>query len=183
MTLQYSQFQDARRRTNQGDKEMAPSKEYRLDPEFYNNTEPIPFAGCFIWMRFVDPNGYGRLKVGNNPSFLAHRRSWELTYGPIPEGMDVCHHCDTPSCVNPRHLFLGTHQDNMADRTKKGRWKPFFGEANGLSVLTSAQVRDIKFRRKAYHTSSNVLAKEYGVSTNAIKSIFRGITWKHIAID
>lgn len=72
--------------------------------------------GCWLWTAGRIGNGYGIFRRK-----LVHRVSWTLTNGPIPEGMFVCHHCDTPLCVNPAHLFLGTHQDNMRDMRQKGR--------------------------------------------------------------
>ena len=71
---------------------------------------------CWLWTGSVAPNGYGRLA-----SQYAHRLSYERFYGPIPDGMDVCHHCDTRLCVNPSCLFIGTRQDNMTDMVNKGR--------------------------------------------------------------
>lgn len=79
---------------------------------------------CWTWSAKKDKNGYGRFSPSGETSQLpAHRFSWELHNGPIPEGLLVCHHCDNPECTNPSHLFLGTPQDNMTDKVLKGRWK------------------------------------------------------------
>lgn len=87
--------------------------------------EHVPGIGrCWIWTGMKHPPGYGLLWLSNkdNPrSVLAHRFSYELHNGPIPEGMFICHRCDNPPCVRPEHLFLGTHQDNMDDMHAKGR--------------------------------------------------------------
>lgn len=92
----------------------------RLEPNFWDNATPVPFAGCFLWLRGKNNMGYGQLFV-KGKMVLAHRRAWELENGPIPEGTCVLHSCDTPLCVNPRHLFLGTMKDNQQDSASKGR--------------------------------------------------------------
>lgn len=77
---------------------------------------------CWLWIGSKKKNGYGRFSPGGHGvNILAHRASWEFHFGPIPSGLFVCHHCDTPACVRPDHLFLGTHEENMADMWAKGR--------------------------------------------------------------
>lgn len=84
---------------------------------------PEPNSGCWLWTANIGRNGYGQIQIKRRP-VPAHRAAWELFKGPIPKGMHVCHRCDTPACVNPDHLFLGTMSDNIKDSYAKGRSKP-----------------------------------------------------------
>jgi hypothetical protein len=84
--------------------------------EFFDSFEILEAEECWLWHGRSGPGGYGWLR-----SLRAHRVSWELFLGPIPFGQHVLHRCDSPPCVNPGHLFLGTHEENMADKIAKGR--------------------------------------------------------------
>lgn len=89
-----------------------------LKERFESKYIPVTESGCWIWIANIIKTGYGVIGVKGKMR-LAHRTAWELYVDPIPEGIFVLHKCDVRSCVNPNHLFLGTHQDNMADMMKK----------------------------------------------------------------
>lgn len=102
---------------------------------FEEKFEPIPWSGCWIWLAATSKCGYGRFGVGGHTGnlFPAHRIAWQLYRGEIPEGFEVAHRCDVRTCVNPDHLWLATHAENMADMMAKGRNRPgpVFGDRNG----------------------------------------------------
>lgn len=133
---------------------------------------------CWLWTAAKINGGYGSIGYGDK-MVLAHRLSWELHNGPTHEELCVLHKCDAPACVNPDHLFLGTHADNMTDMTKKGRRvsTPRSGESNGRAKLTVAQVRDIRAREGQ---SQRALAKEFGLGQTQISHILSGKGWAHI---
>jgi hypothetical protein len=124
---------------------------------------------CWPWLGCKNLKGYGNFRIGKL-RYKAHRVAWELTYGPIPECLCCCHHCDNPACVNPKHLFLGTDQDNMDDMEVKGRAK-----------LTEEQVIEI---RRLYalenHLSQDKLGILFGVSDVTICRVTSKKHWKHI---
>jgi hypothetical protein len=133
--------------------------------------------GCWAWRSSRDPNGYGRMNIKNYPE-LAHRVSWLVHYGAIPHGKHVLHKCDNPSCVNPEHLYVGDHQDNMRDKMLSGRHRYVHhqGSAHGMAKLTEDEVRTIRTSPE----QGTVLAKRYGVTRTTIYDIRSRKIWRHI---
>lgn len=146
-----------------------------LEERFFLYVKKGP--GCWQWLSYIDPRGYGRLNYGGRP-MLASRVSYLIHYGEIPEGMGVCHKCDNPPCTNPEHLFLGTPADNTADMHAKGRARKrgMKGTEHPLSKLTEADVREI---RKSPEKIA-ALALRFNVSRATVHSIVTGKTWTHI---
>jgi hypothetical protein len=138
----------------------------------------IMSSRCWVWTRGRDVDGYGTIwRAGTNAK--AHRVSFEINGGSIPDGLFVCHKCDNPSCVNPDHLFLGTALENKRDCVRKGRLSPPIGEAHGRARLTAKQVLDIR-SRPAYRGLTVNLAKEFGVHHMTISLIRNRKKWVHI---
>lgn len=178
--------------------------------------------GCWEWQGGCNSGGYGVTSIKHRQK-LCHRLAYEWTFGPIPDGLFCCHHCDNRLCVRPDHLFLGTHADNMDDARAKGREIPIWtvppvvpsecrsrgddhysrtnperlargdnhgarlhpekmrrGEQNNKAKLTAAQVKEIRSRYAAGGVRKSPLAREYGVSRQAMGNILSGRTWKHV---
>ncbi len=134
-------------------------------------------GGCWVWTAGQDKDMYGKFKV-NGKDVRSHHYSFELFVGhTLPEGIQVCLTCDHPYCVNPAHLFIGTYQDNMADKCQKQRQAR--GETQHLSKLTEAKVKELRHLR-SQGQSVIQLAKEFGVSAHAVSSATLGKTWKHV---
>ena len=137
---------------------------------------------CWEWTASKDRQGYGYFGF-RGKTWKSHRVSWVIHNGEIPSGLLVCHKCDHPSCVNPAHLFLGTHTDNMRDAIKKGRnaLLGLKGEASPNSKLTKIQVLEIReIYRYRGNNNQRFLAKKYGVSRHTIEKAVNRKTWKHI---
>jgi hypothetical protein len=146
----------------------------------YENVEPDLNGGCWLWLGTIQSGGYGTLKVGQK-AWKAHRLSYRIHRGEIPgsdyeHGMCVCHRCDVRACVNPDHLFLGTHAENTADRRAKGRTTTKRGEKNPHSKLTDADVLEIR----ASTETQEACAGRFGVCQVAISEIRRRRVWTHI---
>lgn len=138
----------------------------------------IKTDGCWKWIGNKYPNGYGKVRCqpfGMRPS--AHRASWIVYKGPIPDNMLVCHHCDNRLCVAPHHLFLGTTSDNLRDMHEKNRGMK--GDNHCNAKLSVNKVKEIKKLLKE-KVSHNNIAQIYKVSSSLITSINTGKVWKHV---
>ena len=131
--------------------------------------------GCWEWIGAKNAQGYGYIAVGGQ-TLRAHRVSWELHFGPIPEGIGVCHHCDNRGCARPDHLFLGTQEENMSDMDAKGRRVPVPGSANNLSRLSEIDVRIIRLMRGPQQR----IAALFGIDHSTVSRIRSRKTWNHI---
>ncbi len=132
-------------------------------------------TGCWNW-RGVLRGGYGRMVTGSRSdgsrkSESAHRYSYRSLVGQIPPEMEVCHHCDNRRCVNPLHLFVGTHKENTNDRDSKGRNRTLRGPENKNATLTWEQVDEIRKSFRPRVVTRKMLAKRFGVSEDVIKKI------------
>lgn len=132
---------------------------------------------CWGWRGSTTKFGYGQIK-SYQKKLGAHSVSWEIHYGPIPLGLSVCHRCDNPACCNPEHLFLGTHSENMADATSKGRMRngDTRGVNNGRAKLTPSDIAVIRSDPR----SLTKIASDHSVSHVLIGKIKRREIWKHL---
>lgn len=144
----------------------APRPRKTLEESILSLVAKDDLTGCWRWLG-RDIRGRAILSHKGKTK-VAARLSYQTFVGEIPDGLSVCHRCDTPSCVNPDHLFLGTHADNMADMAEKGR------AAKPTAKLTADQADEIRDSAKSYRA----LAAEYGVSESAIYKIRHNITWR-----
>lgn len=133
---------------------------------------------CWEWIG-SQPGRYG-VFYHNRVAYKAHRYAWELTHGPIPDGLFICHKCDVRNCVNPDHLFLGTHEENMADMARKGRHHDQSGTLNGNVKLNEVDVQAIRARYAAGGISMNQLGAEYSVSNQAVYCMVHRKSWRHL---
>ena len=145
-----------------------------------DNVDYCAKTGCWNWKLSKNAAGYGLLKW-SRPSGLeqrAHRISYIIFKGEIPEGMIVRHTCDNPSCVNPAHLVLGTHADNVQDKVDRNRQTK--GEDVHFSKVSEAQVVEIRERYAAGGVSQKELAAEYGLEGGTLHHLLTGKNWAHV---
>ena len=135
----------------------------------------ITERGCWQWQGTANGGGYG-LMCYQGKSQSAHRVSFMVFNGPIPEGLHVMHICDNPGCVNPDHLLVGTAKENRADCKNKGRLNAKRGSENGFAKLTEEEVLEIR----TSDIGPRELAKKFGLHEGSVCNIRRGLTWKHV---
>lgn len=130
---------------------------------------------CWVWNGAKNMHGYGVLRH-EQKNYLAHRAAWMVERGPIPNGLCVCHRCDAPACINPDHLFLGTHADNMHDMIAKGRARHSSpsGSKSPHAKLTDEAVSEIRARA----ASQPALARRFGVNVTTVQRVQYGHTWR-----
>jgi len=149
-----------------------------VEDRFWQKVHRIGSLECWRWRGAHVPDGYGSFLLRSNGAGSArfvkvHRLAWVLAHGVIPEGMHVCHRCDVRDCVNPRHLFLGTNSDNVADRVAKGRSAHLRGARNPRAKLTPEAVAEIR----ATPGVTRKFALRFGVARVQIQRARRGDTW------
>ena len=182
----------------------APYRTWRSDEadkeRFWSKVDKTQ-EGCWLWQGTLFSQGYGCFKVAGR-MLKAHRVAYTYSCGLIPEGLVICHTCDNPRCVNPAHLFVGTHKENTADMMAKGRGyasnparkkrtvllerhgshlHPEIrrGDRNGRAVLSPQQVEDIRCRYARGGISQFALSAEYGVAQTTISAIVRRKNWNY----
>lgn len=154
-----------------------------LEERFAEKVHHEPMSGCWLWGGCRDSKGYGQIRRGANADGVAMATAVSLLLHKgivVPYGMVVCHRCDNPPCVNPDHLFVGTHKDNNDDKVRKGRDKPPpRGTDHYCARITEADVVEM---RRAYKEGALLkdLSSKYGIGTAAIGHAVVGRTWKHV---
>lgn len=150
---------------------MKASLESRIDR--FHQKEPM--SGCWLWVGELNMHGYGMILVDGSRK-RAHRESWKLSNGNIPDGMCVLHSCDVRSCINPKHLFLGTNADNTSDMIAKGRGVNLCGESSGSAKLTIEKALDIRSGR----LSGSQFSRLYKIGRSTVCHIQKRRTWASI---
>ncbi len=150
-----------------------PKERPSFETRFWSKVRKGRSTHCWLWVGSIHEVGYGRIRR-NNKIVYTHRAVWELTYGPIPKGAFVCHHCDVRHCVRPSHLFLGDLRSNAADRNKKGRQAK--GERVHTAKLSRTQRDDIR-RLRLEGLTLESLGKRFGVNHSTIWALLSDKSW------
>lgn len=147
---------------------------------FWDKVEKRGPDECWIWVGTLPADGYGRIQLGGRAGkyALAHRVSYEMEFGPIPDGMLACHHCDVTACVNPRHIFLGDQHDNMRDMAVK--WRSQKGERHHNVKLTEPQVAEMRKRFATGAVSKAQLSRDYDISEAQVRDVIARRAWRHV---
>lgn len=159
------------------------SREQRI-ARFWSRVNITGLLDCWLWKGTCMPFGYGLTKGLDGRTTVAHRISWEITKGAIPQGMFVLHICDIPQCVSPNHLYIGTQKDNIRDAIERGRFHyidPPHGTDCKHSKLTEAQVLEIRELAKTGQMKQTDIGERYGISGPMVSFIKLRKRWKHLA--
>lgn len=154
--------------------ELKPSE--KLIQNFWKSVHKT--ESCWVWNGVRNNSGYGSISDGHGILVGAHRLSWIIHFGQIPEGLYICHKCDTPYCVNPSHLFTATASDNMLDKIMKGR--DFVDNAYRNSKLTFKEVNDIRNLYAEGKITQKELSEKYRVCRSNISYVLKGKSWGHV---
>jgi hypothetical protein len=158
---------------------------------FNSKWEPVTESGCWVWTGSTGRTGYGYIGY-EGKVIRAHRASYQFFRGAVPEGMSVCHRCDVRCCVNPAHLFIATHQENMRDLARKGRANNRAaiqarlisqnapkGSKHGMALMTEEKVLELRALR-ASGVPVKELGPRFGISWQQAYGIVCGNNWKHL---
>lgn len=163
-----------------GSTDDAPRKRKPIEDRFWNKVEKAGDDECWLWAGTKNSRGYGSIGLGDRlvGKDMAHRVSYRLHYGEIPQGKWILHSCDNPSCVNPKHLRVGTPLENTADAISRARLvnpPKHDGENNCKAKM---KIEDVEYVRAHPELKATFLAAQYGVNVSTIHNIVSGRTWR-----
>jgi len=144
------------------------------DERFWSKVDKA--GECWLWTAYRGPRGYGDFCERHGRTVKASRYAYEYAFGPIPDGLFVCHRCDNPPCVRPDHLFLGTPMDNTMDSVRKGR--NTHGNTHAFAKLTTDAAERIRVMYATGEWTQKRLGKLFGVTQRAVWQVLSGKTWR-----
>lgn len=150
-----------------------------LQDRFWDKVRVSGPDACWNWAGSIVKSGYGSMYCSRAGTDYAHRVSWRLHWGTIPDGFFVCHHCDNRACVNPAHLFLGTQADNMRDMAIKGRRRALAGAENARAKLVDESIPFVCLLSHIGLPKKDI-GEIFGVSRRTVRAILDGTKWRHV---